>query len=411
MSAMKRTMFFALLILCSTSGYAAPEYSVMTFNIRYQNNEDPAFLQWNNRAGVVVNVIRTLNPDIIGFQEVLHGQLQYLTANLAPSGYAVYRGEGRDGGTSGEYNPIFFKSDKFVLVSSDTRWVAPGMPYKPTRGWDAEHKRIVTFVKLAERTPYRVPIFVFNTHLSFSSTTARRFGLQGIRRLVEIRARKYDDWLVDFNMNSGRVERRTIFAPTIIPAVLMGDFNAPPGEYHPWGNENLMWTVVKRGFWEEVGYGHRGMLPLFNSAFEILVPSIPTDLVAPPFKWSFIEGLIWGSPPKAPLVSNYSSFSEASIDSNVSNVALVDWVGYNDGFRVVANTYEEHDKRYYTDANGVVQRYRNSSGVYVDLSDHSPITVELKRVGVGMDDFLRIPMPTPFPQEYLFRSYDVIGVP
>jgi len=56
----------------------------MTFNIRYSGARD-GDLCWDNRKKYVVEVIKKYNPDIIGFQEVMVDQYEYLNSEL--SGY------------------------------------------------------------------------------------------------------------------------------------------------------------------------------------------------------------------------------------------------------------------------------------------------------------------------------------
>jgi hypothetical protein len=55
-----------------------------------------------------VDALAVLDPDIIGFQEVLHSQLEDLRALLGDAYGWV--GVGRDDGhRAGEYSPIFYR--------------------------------------------------------------------------------------------------------------------------------------------------------------------------------------------------------------------------------------------------------------------------------------------------------------
>ncbi len=64
---------------------------------------------WAERRSRLVDALAYLDPDVIGFQEVLCSQLHDLAALLG-DGYA-HVGVGRDDGKrAGEYSPIFYKT-------------------------------------------------------------------------------------------------------------------------------------------------------------------------------------------------------------------------------------------------------------------------------------------------------------
>jgi endonuclease/exonuclease/phosphatase family metal-dependent hydrolase len=90
----------------SIQSYSQSSTKLITYNIRYANNHDGDD-SWDNRKAKVVDILKTNNPDIIGLQEVLKKQLNYLDKNLDQYDYV---GVGRDNGkTKGEYSPIFYK--------------------------------------------------------------------------------------------------------------------------------------------------------------------------------------------------------------------------------------------------------------------------------------------------------------
>lgn len=91
---------------------------------------------WSERRTPLADYFASAGTfDIIGFQEVLHNQLEDLQTLLGPE-YGSY-GVGRDdGGIKGEYSPIFYKKSRFVLVDSATIWLST-TPEKPSVGWDA----------------------------------------------------------------------------------------------------------------------------------------------------------------------------------------------------------------------------------------------------------------------------------
>lgn len=200
---------------------------VMTFNIRYDNPRDSIWV-WKNRKELVVKTIRLNNPDILGLQEVLYGQLTYLQTQLP--GYGSY-GAGRDDGKQkGEYAAIFYKKEKYELIKGGNFWLS-NTPFKPSLGWDAACIRIVTWVKLKDRKNGEV-LLHFNTHFDhvgkLAQVNSARLILDSIRSI----AGELPFVLTgDFNVNE------TSEAYTILTS------NSPPlmdtrkvSESEPWGS-------------------------------------------------------------------------------------------------------------------------------------------------------------------------------
>ncbi|MCP9221159.1 endonuclease/exonuclease/phosphatase family protein [Erythrobacter sp. LQ02-29] len=176
--------------------------TAMTYNIRLDLASDGANA-WPNRRDMAIALIGHEAPDVIGMQEVLLGQMNDLRAGL--SGYRLV-GVGRDdGGEGGEFSPIGWREDRFVLVDWGTFWLSD-TPAVPGLGWDAAYPRIATWALLRDRRNGRV-LRVLNTHLDNTGETARARGAALILR-----------WA-----------REGEGADSDTPTVIMGDFNAPPG--------------------------------------------------------------------------------------------------------------------------------------------------------------------------------------
>ena len=78
----------------------------MTYNIRLNTDAD-GINKWDNRKEGIVSLIKEEDVDILGIQEGLPSQIEYLSKQL--DDYSMI-GEGRDGGNSGEYSAIYYKS-------------------------------------------------------------------------------------------------------------------------------------------------------------------------------------------------------------------------------------------------------------------------------------------------------------
>lgn len=114
--------------------------------------------------------ISTERPDLLGMQEVLAHQYDYLDSVLA--GYGSV-GVGRnDGARSGEMNPVFYNKDRFDLVRTKTFWLSPTPELAGSQAWGAGLPRIVTWIELAEKKSHN-HIYFFNTHFAHDSDSAR----------------------------------------------------------------------------------------------------------------------------------------------------------------------------------------------------------------------------------------------
>jgi endonuclease/exonuclease/phosphatase family metal-dependent hydrolase len=197
--------------------------TMMTYNLKFAS---PTFEPpWGVRKEWQVDLIRTYKPDILGTQEGLKEQIDYLADQLPE--YVVV-GEGRKGGDDDEHMAIFIKRDMFRLrelnsfqLSETPEIIGSGPQVNP---------RMVTWVRLAlinrpgkgEESPYpqnyrghwenSQEIYVFNTHY-FNSREQGLARLNASRLILErIRALdRFGEWTT---------ER---------PVFLMGDFNCRPG--------------------------------------------------------------------------------------------------------------------------------------------------------------------------------------
>ena len=177
----------------------ASSLNIMTYNVRYDNAGD-GVNQWSNRKDVAAQIILDEDIDIVGMQEVLYNQLADFKSRLI--GYNNI-GVGRDGGTSGEYSPIFYKTDRFTIISSGTFWLSETPDVVGSKGWDGAHPRIATWAILEDRAD-QSQLLVINTHIDHQGSAAQQEGVKLIMSRIG-------------TMN-----------PNALPVVLTGDFNMTP---------------------------------------------------------------------------------------------------------------------------------------------------------------------------------------
>lgn len=196
---------------------------LMTYNLKFAS---PKFQPpWEIRRKMQVDLIRKYSPDIIGTQEGLKEQVDYLMDKLPE--YIVV-GEGRKGGDDDEHMAIFIKKNRFRIremgsfhLSKTPEIIGSGPDVNP---------RMVTWVRLAELnrpkdrkgSPYPMDyrghwentreFYIFNTHYfdrgdqELARLNASKLILKRINEL-----NRFGEWTA---------ER---------PVFLMGDFNCRPG--------------------------------------------------------------------------------------------------------------------------------------------------------------------------------------
>ena len=195
---------------------------LMTYNLKFACPKfEPS---WDVRRDMQVELFRKHGPDIIGTQEGLKVQIDYLMDHLPE--YVVL-GEGRKGGDDDEHMAIFFRPDKFRLREmgsfqlSETPEVIGSGP--------SNNPRMVTWARFAfinrmadgQESPYPMDyrghwdntqeFYVFNTHLAVGKGLALA-RLNSAKLIIEriCALDRFGEW----------TEQRPVF--------LLGDFNARP---------------------------------------------------------------------------------------------------------------------------------------------------------------------------------------
>jgi endonuclease/exonuclease/phosphatase family metal-dependent hydrolase len=161
---------------------AAGDLRVMTFNIRVDTILDVIGNSWHSRKAHAVRAIRDFDPDILGTQEALASQSDYLRAQLPDYGFV---GAGRDDGQrSGEMCGIFYRLSRFTKIESGHFWLSDRPNVPGSRSWGSAFTRMVTWIKLRPRDGSRA-ICVFNTHFDVFGARARRESARLLRAKMQ----------------------------------------------------------------------------------------------------------------------------------------------------------------------------------------------------------------------------------
>lgn len=190
--------FLIFLLLCGLTGSLAGQnlVKVMSFNIRY-NNPGDGENAWPNRVDLVQRLLGYHQPDIIGVQEALEGQMEDLSRILPGfDSEGIARTEG------GEYSAILYRASTLEKMEGSTFYLS-STPDQLSTGWDAALPRIATWARFKLRST-GAEFFCINTHFDHIGEVARKESAALILRAID-------------SLN-----------PNHLPVILTGDFNATP---------------------------------------------------------------------------------------------------------------------------------------------------------------------------------------
>jgi len=187
-----------ILFTISSSIYSQP-HTIISYNIRYDNNWDVEN-SWKIRRMKISQKLIQYSPSIVGIQEGLLNQVQYIDSSLINYDYV---GVGRDDGKEkGEFCAIYFDTTRYVLLKNSTFWLSE-TPDTISVGWDAALERICTYGLFKDRIT-RKAFWVFNTHFDHIGIIAREKSSELILKRIN------------------KINRQSL------PVILMGDFNSIP---------------------------------------------------------------------------------------------------------------------------------------------------------------------------------------
>ena len=193
-----------LMVMLTTAGAEQLPLIFVSYNIRYEANEDTGWRAWPDRLHRLIATIRRMNPDVMGVQEALHAQVADMRLSLPD--YEFY-GYGRDDGkTRGEYSGIFYRRSRFQADPADQGmfWLSATPEVPGSKTWGNQIPRVATWIHLIDQQ-YQRGFTVFNTHWDHRHQGSRVEAAALLAKRIDARKAPKD------------------------PVVLLGDFNATEG--------------------------------------------------------------------------------------------------------------------------------------------------------------------------------------
>ena len=228
-------------------------FSVMSFNVFVS--------QFNTaRAQRVTDTILENMPSVFGVQEANDNWMSTLKGKLGEFYSSV--GVGRDANLKGEYSAIFYRTDKFDLIESGTKWLSntpdeAGSYYTYTdpdtgSSYRANCPRILTYAVL-ERKSDGVQFLYVNTHLDHDGSNGSAIG-------EKIRQGQIEILIAQIEQISSQLGD--------LPTIVTGDFNVT-------SKASAYTTMTANGFIDASRVAWAGeVLPTYNGMNDSYVGEI-----------------------------------------------------------------------------------------------------------------------------------------
>jgi endonuclease/exonuclease/phosphatase family metal-dependent hydrolase len=191
----------AVLLAVSAMAQSATDVSVMSFNIRGENETDGTN-SWSYRYVAVAMMLEQTAADLVCIQEATLLQLQYFADLLSKTKWV---GVGRDDGKkAGEYTAFLYNTKKLSVGKSGTFWLSE-TPDKASSGWGADHPCSAVWAIFKEKKSGKSFLAV-NTHIDVDDPEYRKQAIDLILQKIDA-------------LNTGN-----------LPVVLTGGFNMEDGD-------------------------------------------------------------------------------------------------------------------------------------------------------------------------------------
>lgn len=187
-----------------------PQLHVMSYNIRrrmphmMRRNPD----RWNIRKPLLRRMLAREQPALLGVQEALFDQAEFVQEALGPEYREI--GYGRDRDRGGERCPIFWDSTRLRLETWNQKALSDTPDVSGSSSWGNRDPRLFVSAEFTDLATGR-RFLAINTHFDHRSSRSREKSAEAIRQVV---ANSTLPAIVtgDFNSDAASLAHRTLIA-------------------------------------------------------------------------------------------------------------------------------------------------------------------------------------------------------
>ena len=161
-----------LFVGCATR--PADAIRVASYNIRLSPGDRDTPNAWEERKADLVALVRKMDLDAFGMQEVCPDQADYLRRELPEFAFVGdHRGADRK---SDEASPVFYRKSRFEAEKSGTFWLSETPEVPASKSWGTACTRVCSYLVLRDKATGKRFCFA-NTHTDHISELAREKGM------------------------------------------------------------------------------------------------------------------------------------------------------------------------------------------------------------------------------------------
>ena len=177
---LRRLSFLSAIVVVATiltgcvSSRPADAIRVGSYNIRLSPGDRGTPNAWDCRKADLIELVKNLDLDAFGMQEVCPDQAEYLRKHLPEFAFVGdHREKDRK---SGEASPVFYRKSRFEAEQSGTFWLSETPEVPASKSWKTACTRVCSYLILKDKSTGKRFCFA-NTHTDHISELAREKGM------------------------------------------------------------------------------------------------------------------------------------------------------------------------------------------------------------------------------------------
>ena len=211
----------------------------VSYNIRcYGAWETDSTNKWVNRSADLINLVKNIDADVIGFQEVDPEQMSELKSSLKD--YEII-GKHREADNTQRATPVAYRKSRFTKIDGGTFWLSTTPNVQGSKdlgdGYISSDPETCSWVVLKDKATGGVFSFMC-THLDWLNAELRRRNMAILLSKVDALLTAGIPTVVVGDMNAKETEECILAATAVLQDSLLASKTTPTG---PWRTYNA-WT-------------------------------------------------------------------------------------------------------------------------------------------------------------------------